>query len=389
MNQTLSKRGIEEIISEKSLEEKLKSGKKLRIKFGVDPSSSDIHIGHTVVFRVLKQFQKMGHTVIFLLGDYTAMVGDPSGKNKTRPVLTKEDIEKNSKSYLDQVGKVLDIDKIEIRRNSEWFSKMNFNDFIKLGSNFSVASIIERDDFEKRLNSNQEISMHELFYPMMQAHDSVMLEADVELGGTDQRFNILAGRSLQKKAGQAPQDVVLMKLLVGTDGKEKMSKSLGNYIGVTDSANEMFGKAMSITDEMISEYFLLCTDVSENEIKKMEEEMKSGENPRDFKMKLATEIASIYHSADEAKKAEEAFVNQFSEGNKPKDIPEVELDGDYVLSDLIFELGGASSKSEARRLIEQSAVSVDDAKITDISAKIGVHSGMIIQVGKRRYWKIK
>jgi len=385
----LEKRGIEEVISEKSLNEKLKSGKKLRIKLGVDPSSPDIHLGHAVVLRTLKNFQEMGHTVIFLLGDYTAMIGDPSGKNKTRPVLTPEDIEKNAKTYLDQVGKVLDIDKVEVRRNSEWFSKMDFKDFIKLGSNFSVASIIERDDFEKRLNSNQEISMHELFYPMMQAYDSVMLEADVELGGNDQKFNMLAGRSLQKKMGQAPQEVVMSKLLIGTDGKEKMSKSLGNYIGVTDEASEMFGKVMSINDEMIVKYFTFCTDLSEPEIENIKKEIEAGNNPRDSKMKLANEIVSIYHSKEEAKKVEKEFVNQFSKGEKPVNIPEIELEGDFLLADLIVEIKGASSKSEARRLIEQGAVSVDDAKIKDISVKIGAHSGMIIQVGKRRYWKIK
>ncbi len=388
MKQTLSKRGIEEIISEESLGKKLKSGKKLRIKFGVDPSSSDIHLGHAVALGVLKRFQDMGHTVIFLLGDYTAMLGDPSGKNKTRPVLTSGEIEKNAKTYLDQVGKVLDIDKIEVRKNSEWFKDFSLKDLVDLGGKFSVASIIERDDFEKRLKDHKEISMHELYYPMMQAYDSVMLKADVELGGTDQKFNMLAGRSLQKKMGQAPQDVVMSKLLVGTDGTEKMSKSLGNYIGVADEANEMFGKVMSINDEMIEDYFLLCTNLPEEDIGKIMEEMKAGKNPRDVKVQLAKEIVSIYHSKDEAEKAEKAFVNQFSKGKKPVDMPEVELEGDYELVNLIIEIKGANSKSEAKRLIEQNAVSIDDKKITEISEKIEVKSGMVIQVGKRRYWKV-
>ncbi|GAF69355.1 unnamed protein product, partial [marine sediment metagenome] len=392
MKQTFSKRGIEEIISEKSLEDKLKSGKKLRIKLGVDPSSPDIHLGHAVVLRVLKQFQEMGHTVIFLLGDYTAMVGDPSGKNKTRPVLTAEEIEKNAKTYLDQVGKVLDIDKVVVRKNSEWYKKESFRDILKLTSAFTFASIIERDDFSKRIRNNQEVSMNELLYPMMQAYDSVKLKADVELGGTDQKFNMLAGRSLQKKSEQVPQEVVMSKLLVGTDGKEKMSKSLGNYIGVTDEARDMFGKVMSINDEMIEDYFLLCTDLSEEDIKKNMEEMKTGKNPRDVKAQLAKEIVSIYHSKDEAEDAEKEFVNQFSKGNEPEDKIEIsskDIEDQVKLVDLMVEsMKATDSKSGARRLIEQGAVTVGGEKITDINYIVDAHPANVIKVG-RRYWIIK
>lgn len=384
-----SKRGIEEIISEKSFNKRLESGKKLRIKFGVDPTSTDIHIGHAVALRILKQFQDMGHTVIFLIGDYTARVGDPSGKNKTRPVLSSKDIEVNIQTYLDQVGKVLDAEKSEIRRNSEWFSKMNFNDLIKLGSNFSVASIIERDDFEKRIKNNQEISMHELFYPMMQAYDSVMLKADVELGGTDQRFNMLAGRSLQKKVGQVPQEVIMAKLLVGTDGVEKMSKSLGNYIGVTDKASDIYGKVMSICDEQIINYLLLCTDVSEDEVEKIKIEMTKGKNPRDYKMRLAQEIVAIYHNKEAAVEAEKAFVNQFSKGNVPDEMPELKASGEINVVDLVAKADRKISKSEVRRLIEQGAVSIDNQKVNKIDEKIKIKSGTILKVGKRRYWKIR
>lgn len=389
MKTELIKRGIEEVISEKELEARIKSGKKLRIKFGVDPSSPDIHLGHAVVLRKLKQFQGEGHKIIFLIGDYTAMIGDPSGKNKTRPVLSESQISANAKTYFNQVGKIIDIKKAEIRRNSEWFKKTSLKEFINLGSKFSVSSIIERNDFEKRLSEGREISMHELYYPMMQAYDSVMLEADIEFGGTDQRFNMLAGRELQKKTGQSPQIVITTKILVGTDGKEKMSKSLGNYIGVAEGPKEQFGKIMSIPDGLIEQYFELCTGVDSQEITKMISEMKAGKNPRDYKLKLAREIATIYHGESEAAYAEEQFINQFQKKEIPDEIPAVKLLGDYQLMLLLIEIGAAESNAGARRLIEQGGVKIDGAKITEANTQISTHKGMIIQVGKRKFWRIK
>ncbi|OQB06020.1 MAG: Tyrosine--tRNA ligase [bacterium ADurb.Bin212] len=381
-------KGVERVISSESLEQRIKGNKKLRIKYGVDPSSSDIHLGHAVALWQLKRFQDAGHKVIFLIGDYTAMIGDPSGKNKTRPVLTEDQILSNSKTYLDQVAKILDLNKIEVRRNSEWFKKINMQDLIRLGSNFSVASIIERDDFEKRLKNGLEISMHELFYPMMQAYDSVMLEADVEIGGTDQMFNMLAGRELQKKIGQTPQEVIMTGLLVGLDGKEKMSKSLGNYIGVAEKPNDQFGKIMSIPDELIIKYFELCTGVDEEVLKRSVAEMSQGANPRDYKEALAMEIVTIYHGKKEAEKAKEAFIKQFRQKELPENIEEIKISGDYDLLLLVNNLSPDLSNSEIRRLINQGAVKVDGAKIDDEKARISVHDGMIVQIGKRKHWKI-
>lgn len=389
MRDDIISRGVTEIISESGLSAKLKSGKKLRIKFGADPSRPDLHLGHAVTLWQLKKFQDAGHTVIFLIGDYTAMVGDPSGKNKTRPVLSEEEIQQNAKTYLDQVGKILDINKIELRRNSEWFKGMTMNDLIALGARFSVANIIERDDFEKRLKTGQEISMHELFYPMMQAYDSVALEADIEIGGTDQRFNFLAGRELQKKIGQSPQEIIMTELLVGLDGIEKMSKSLNNYVGIDESPKEQFGKLMSIRDDMIIKYFELCTAVSDAQIVEYKSQMNDGMNPRDIKMKLAHEIVSIYHGKDEADKAEGEFVSQFTNKGLPEDISEIELEGNFDPVLLVINLGATSSNSEARRLVEQGALKIDGAKITDLKSTISVASGMIIQLGKLRYWKVK
>ncbi len=381
-------RNCSEIISVNGIKKRIQSKKRLRVKYGVDPSSPDIHLGHAVALWQLKKFQDAGHTVIFLIGDYTAMIGDPSGKNKTRPVLTAEQINLNAKTYLDQVGKILNVKKIEIRKNSEWFKKLNMQDIIKLGSNFSVAQIIERDDFEKRLKQNMEISMHELFYPMMQAYDSVMLEADVEIGGTDQRFNMLAGRELQKKLGQKPQDIVMTHLLSGTDGKEKMSKSLGNYIGVNDSAKEQFGKIMSIPDEQIITFFTLCTSVSDKVIDRYQQEIENGANPRDYKEMLAEEVVTIYHNKEIAEIAKNSFINQFRKKEHPDDMVKVKMSGNFNIVLLLNNLSAGISNSEIKRLINQGAVRIDGAKITDESAKVSVYSGMIIQVGKRKFWKI-
>jgi len=389
MSEILKYRGIEDIISMAGLEKKLKNGDKLRIKLGADPNRPDIHLGHAVVLRLMKRFQDNGHTVIFLIGDYTAKIGDPSGRNKTRPILSDDEIKVNAKTYMDQVGKIIDINKAEIRFNSEWLKKLSFADVLKLTSSFTVAQTIERDDFQKRIKNQQEIGLHELLYPVMQAYDSVILKADLELGGTDQRFNLLAGRELQKKLGQEPQNIITCTLLVGLDGKEKMSKSLDNYIAVNDSPDEMFGKVMSIPDSQIISYFELCTDLSDSEITKIKKELKDGQNPREIKFKLALEIASLYHNKQLAKKAGEEFNKIHQQKQLPKEIEEVNITGEFEITKLITQLQLAKSNSEARRLVEQGGVKIDGAVISEISVKIKTYPGMIIQAGKRRFLKIK
>lgn len=381
-------KGVSEIIDESLLKQRLES-KKLRIKYGVDPTKPDLHLGHAVVMRKLKDLQDAGHTIVFIIGDYTTKIGDPSGRNTTRPVLTDEEIKANAKTYFDQAGKILDVDKTEIRYNSEWLSKLTFNDLIQLAGKFTVAQIIERDDFEKRLKKGSDIALHEIFYPLMQAYDSIAVEADVEFGGTDQKFNLLAGRHLQKKMNKEPQELFIVKLLVGLDGKIKMSKSANNYIGITEPVVEMFGKLMSIPDSAIVEYFELCTDIPETEIKKYEEEMKAGKNPRDIKEALAYGITKMYHSESEAEQAKEAFKKQFSGRELPENIPTVELDGKFSATSLIVKLGVAGSNSEARRLVDQGALKIDGNKTENPAAEIEIKSGMVIQVGKLKVYKIK
>jgi len=388
MNKDFFEKGIVEIIDEKSLKEKLKS-KKLRIKYGVDPTRPDIHIGHSVQLRKLKELQDEGHTIIFLIGDYTTKIGDPSGRKSTRPILTDEEIKANAKTYFDQVGKILDVKKTEIRYNSEWFSKMDFNEILNLAGKFTVAQIIERDDFQKRLKGGVDIGLHEMFYPLMQAYDSVALKADVEFCGNDQKFNVLAGRDLQKKMGQTPQDLIITELLVGLDGVNKMSKSLDNYVGITEESNSQFGKIMSIPDKLVIKYFELCTGLPMDEISKYEKQIEGGTNPRDIKEKLAFEIVKIYHGEKEAEKAKEEFKKVFSNKELPTNIPEVKLAGNYDLPLFLLELGAASSNSEAKRLIEQGGVKIDGAKITDFKSDISTHPGMIIQVGKKKVYRIK
>jgi tyrosyl-tRNA synthetase len=390
INKELFERGILEIIEEKSFYDKLNSGKKLRIKYGVDPTRPDIHLGHAVSMWKLKQLQDDGHTVIFLIGDYTTKIGDPSGRNTTRPVLTDKEIKENAKTYLDQAGKILDIEKAEVRYNSEWLSGLSFNDIILLAGKFTVAQIIERDDFEKRLKNGTDVSLHELFYPLMQAYDSVVLKADVEFGGSDQKFNMLAGRSLQKKMEQVPQEVVQTKLLVGLDGKVKMSKSADNYISITESAESMFGKIMSIPDEMIIEYFELATVQSNAEIAKYKKSLEEGENPRNLKMALGVEIAKLYHDVAAAEKAQEEFVKVFSNKEMPTEIPEIEIQyGNWEPVILLIATGAMTSNSEARRLVEQGGLKIDNTKITDPKAEISIQKGMIIQAGKKKYFRIK
>jgi tyrosyl-tRNA synthetase len=390
-NKSILEHNTVEIIEKNSLEKKLKSGKKLRIKLGADPTSPDLHLGHIIVLDKLREFQDLGHTIIFLIGDYTARVGDPSGKSKTRPILSEKDIEKNAKTYFDQVGKILDVNKIEIRKNSEWYQKMTFAEVIKISSKISLSRIIERDDFEQRIKGGFDVRYHEGLYPIMQAYDSVMLKADVEIGGTDQKFNLLAGRVMQKRMKQKPQDIITLPLLIGIDGKKKMSKSLGNYIGIADEPNEMFGKTMSIRDEMIIDYFKLITNLEDFEIKEFERDLKLGENPKEIKERLAIEIVTRFHGKEAAEKARERFNLIFAKKLVPEEMPEVEwkLGTCNDLPQLLVDLKFVKSRSEAKRLVTGGGVKIDNAKIEDIEAPICIHDGMVIQVGKRKFLRIK
>jgi tyrosyl-tRNA synthetase len=384
----MENKAIDEIIVRESFEKKLKEGKKLRIKMGFDPTKPDLHLGHAVGLRFLKKLQEDGHTIIFLIGDYTAKIGDPSGRNSLRPILTEKEIKVNTNTYFSQVEKFLDVSKAEIRSNSEWYEKMTFNELSEITSKFTLQQIIERDDFQKRIKKGHDIGIHEIMYPLMQAYDSVILKADVECGGTDQKFNMLAGRSLMKKMSMPVQDVVMIKLLVGLDGKKKMSKSLGNYIAINDVPEEMYGKVMSIPDDLIMQYYKLCTDVKEEALKIIEGEVK--DNPRDTKAKLAKLIVEMYHSLDEAEKAAGEFDRVFKNKEKPTEMPVKILElRTEKLDNLLIACDLASSKSEARRLIEQGAVEIEGEKITEPDKMIEVKDEMIIQVGKRRFVKIK
>ncbi|TSC92265.1 MAG: tyrosyl-tRNA synthetase [Candidatus Berkelbacteria bacterium Licking1014_96] len=382
---------VVEVIEKESLDKKLKSGKKLRIKIGADPTAPDLHLGHVVVLDKLKEFQDLGHQVIFLIGDFTARIGDPSGRSKTRPTLSEDEIKHNAQTYFEQVGKILDIKKVEIRYNSEWYQKMSVADFIKLSSNFSLWRISERDDFEKRRKAGIDVGYHEGAYSIMQAYDSVELKADVEIGGTDQKFNLLAGRSLMKKLGQTPQEVITLPLLIGLDGKKKMSKSLSNYIGIAEEPNEMFGKVMSISDKMMIDYFKLATNLEDFEIREFIHALKLGANPKEIKERLAIEIVKRFYDEPTAEKARERFSLQFGKKEIPEDIPEAnfKLGVCENLPQMLFDLKLVKSKSEAKRLVEGGGVKIDGAKIEDIEAPICVHKGMVIQVGKRRFLRIK
>ena len=383
-------RGVEEVIVKKELEEKLKSGKSLIIKLGIDPSRPDLHLGHSVVLKKLKEFQNLGHHIILIIGDFTGMIGDPSGKSKTRPALSKEEVLKNAKTYFDQAGKILDLKKTEVRYNSAWFSAMGWEDILKLLSKFTAARILERDEFSKRLKSGVDIAISEIMYPIMQAYDSVEIKADAEIGGTDQKFNMLAGRELQKKMNMPPQNVLTVPLLIGLDGAQKMSKSLDNYIGVNESANSMFGKIMSIPDSLILNYFTLLTDASEKELEKIKENLKNPKlNPRDAKARLAKEIVTMYHSANEAAKAEKEFNTIFRDKGIPSEIEEKKVEsGRWKVAELLVELKLAPSKNEAKRLVESKAVEIDGKIITDWKTAVEIKNGMVIRAGKRRFAKI-
>ncbi|XOU94236.1 MAG: tyrosine--tRNA ligase [Candidatus Kerfeldbacteria bacterium] len=386
----LLKRGVDQVIVNKSLTNKLESGKKLRIKLGVDATAPKLHLGHTVVLRKLKQFMELGHQVIFLIGDFTAKIGDPSGKMSARKPITTEEIKKNMKSYKKQVGKVLDLSKVEFKQNSEWHNNMDFAELFELASLFTVNQILERDMFKKRIQQKKPLWIHELLYPILQGYDSVALRSDVELGGTDQTFNMLAAREIQPSYNQAPQDIMTSQLLEGTDGKEKMSKSIGNTIDLDDTAKDMFGKTMSIPDDLIIKYFTLLTDVSLKDIESFTKGMKKGDNPRDYKVKLARELVTIYYSEKEADKAEDEFNKMFKEKENPDSMPEYKIgkEDNYTLLDVVAESGLVNSKSDARRMIEQGAVKFDGMQITDWKEKVRVLDGMVLQVGKRKFVKI-
>lgn len=384
----LIERGIQDVIPKDELIKQLEGGKKLRLKFGVDLTRPDLHLGHAVVLRKLREFQDLGHTIVFVIGDYTTKIGDPSGKSKTRPMLEDEEIAANVKTYLDQVGLILDVKKVEIRYNSEWLGKLTFSDLIKLASNISVAQLIERDDFSKRLADGSEIALHEFMYPLMVAYDSVMLEADVEFGGTDQLFNLLAGRNLQKKMGQKPQCVITAPLLVGLDGVQKMSKSLDNYVGLTDEPADMFGKIMSLPDKLIGPYFELCTSVPQQEIDAVVANIANGANPRDTKASLAREIVRIYHGEAKAEAAEQAFNDQFRDKKTPTDIPEHKAKKGSDLADVLVEAGLVASKSEYRRLVMQAGVRINNAVISP-EDEVVLQDNDTVQVGKRRFIKLQ
>lgn len=380
-------RGAEEIIPLDELKKKLESGRQLTIKLGMDPTAPDIHLGHTVILNKLRTFQKLGHKIVLIIGDFTASIGDPSGKNATRPELPREQIIENAKTYAEQAFKILDKDLTEIRYNSEWCEKLGAAGTIKLASKLTVARMLERDDFSKRFASQQPIAIHEFLYPLFQGYDSVAIKADVELGGTDQKFNLLMGRELQKDAGMEPQCVLMMPLLVGLDGVVKMSKSKHNYIGVTEAPKEMFGKIMSISDELMWSYYDLLSFKNIDEIKAVHDKCNSGEmNPRDAKIELGREIVARYHGEDAANAAVEGFKSQFAKGALPEDIPEVTVTSTNI-PNLLKDAGLCASTSDAMRMIKQSAVKCDGKVITDKSAPVEKGSA-IWQVGKRRFAKV-
>ena len=380
------KYGIEEIIGEDNLIQKLKSGRKLKVKVGFDPTAPDLHLGHTVILRKMRQFQDLGHKVIFLIGDFTGKIGDPSGKNKTRPPLTDKEIKENAKTYADQVFNVLDKDKTVVDFNSRWGDKMTAADMIKLSAQSTIARMIERDDFSKRYKNNQPISIHEFLYPLMQGQDSVELEADVELGGTDQKFNLLVGRDLQKNKGMSPQTIITLPLLEGLDGIKKMSKSENNYIGISEDADQIFGKTMSIPDEIMFKWFDLLSLLPANEIKQIKKTVDEGSNPRDAKIVLAVELTERFTSTKEAETAKENFFKKFAKNELPSDIEEktVKHKGDYPLPNLLKDIGFASSTSEALRLISQGAVKIDQIKIDSKDFHVEPNTKKLIQVGKKK-----
>lgn len=391
----LIRRGAVEIIPEEELvqkiEKSIKSGKPLNIKLGCDPSRPDLHIGHSVVLRKLAQFQQLGHQAILIIGDFTGMIGDPSGRNSTRPALTLEQTRINGESYFQQASKILDKNKTKIVYNSEWLGKMTFEDVIKLASKYTVARMLERDDFTKRYKSGEPISIHEFLYPLAQAMDSVAIQSDVELGGTDQKFNLLVGRDIQREYGVEPQVILTMPLLVGTDGVEKMSKSYDNYIGISDPPEQIFGRTMSIPDTLIYKYFELATNVSNERLKEIKAALEDGKtNPRDLKRELARTLVAMYYDEAAALKAQEEFDKIFIKKEIPDEIDEFNIGENKEINilDLLLLVNFAPSKGEAKRLVQQGGVSIDGEKVSDVHQNIKIKSGMILKVGKRKFIKL-
>lgn len=388
---TLIQRGADEIIPIEGLIERLQSGRPLKIKAGFDPTAPDLHLGHTVLINKLRQFQDLGHEILFLIGDFTGMIGDPTGKSATRPALTLEQVNENAQSYQDQIFKILDHDKTNIVFNSTWMAKMSAADMIQLAGKHTVARMLERDDFSKRYTGGMPIAIHEFLYPLVQGYDSVAMNADVELGGTDQKFNLLVGRELQRQYGQNPQVIITMPILEGLDGVQKMSKSLNNYIGINDKPGEMFGKVMSISDDLMWRYFELLSFKTMAEIDGFRQQVSEGENPRDVKFKLALEIVSRFHSVAEAKAAQDEFINRFRKGEMPDDIAEISLQseaGALPIANLLKNAGLTQSTSDAMRMIRQGAVKIDGEKVEDTKLAIEVSSTHIYQVGKRRFARV-
>ena len=388
----LIKRGTDEILTESDLKKKLESGKQLVVKAGFDPTAPDLHLGHTVLLNKLRHFQDLGHKVIFLIGDFTGRIGDPSGTNKTRPTLDAKDLVQNAKTYEKQVFKILKKDLTDVRFNSEWCENLGADGLIQLASKYNVARMLERDDFNKRFSSNKSIAIHEFLYPLVQGYDSVALEADVECGGTDQKFNLLVGRELQRDYDQEPQVVITVPILEGLDGIKKMSKSLNNFVGIDEEPNEMFGKIMSISDELMWRWFELLSFISEEEINDLKKQMEHGKNPRDIKFILAEELVDRFHKDGEGKKCKEFFLNRFQKGKIPDDIDSVKIkiDGPKImLVNLLKEANIISSVSEGNRLIKQGGIKINSEKVEDPKLEVSEGSEDIYQVGKRKFLKIK
>jgi tyrosyl-tRNA synthetase len=387
------RRGADEILVEKELVKKLERGKPLRVKAGFDPTAPDLHLGHTVLINKLRQFQDLGHEVMFLIGDFTGMIGDPTGKSTTRPPLTRDQVLENARSYEEQIYKILDPEKTLVLFNSSWMGEMNAADLIQLAARHTVARMLERDDFNKRYKGGQPIAIHEFLYPLVQGYDSVAMKADVELGGTDQKFNLLVGRQLQEAYGQEPQVVLTMPILEGLDGVQKMSKSLNNYIGITDAPEEMFGKIMSVSDDLMWRYFELLSFRPMSEIEGFRRQIEGGANPRDIKFLLGEEIVARFHDQVAAEKAKQAFIDRFRKGAMPEDMPEVELqagdDRGLPIANLLKEAGLVSSTSEALRMLKQGAVRLDGERVEDRSTVLATGTEVVAQVGKRRFARVR
>ncbi|RKD27025.1 tyrosine--tRNA ligase [Ammoniphilus oxalaticus] len=393
------RRGVAEIVPEDELAAKVvrsvATGKPLKIKLGLDPSAPDLHVGHTVVLHKLRQFQELGHTIQLLIGDFTGQIGDPSGRSETRKPLTEEDVKRNAQTYVDQFAKVMDVSKLEVYYNSAWLASLNFADVVRLAAKSTVARMLERDDFSKRYQTNQPISIHEFFYPLMQGYDSVALESDIELGGTDQKFNLLMGRQLQREYGKEEQVAIMMPLLEGLDGVQKMSKSLGNYIGIAEQPQEIYGKTMSVPDELMVKYYELVTDLTNEEIATLRQGIEDGSvHPRDAKMNLAKRFVDMFYGEQEAQAAEEQFKRVFQQRALPTDIPTVniataDLENNQIwVVKLLQDLSLTASSGEARRMIQQGAVRINEQRIEDVQEQVTVEQDMVVQVGRRKFAKV-